>query len=33
MVFQPEERVLTALIEGLPYLLQRDVKKQLEQRP
>ena len=33
VVFQPEERVLTALIEGLPYLLQRDVKKQLEQRP
>ena len=31
VVFQPEERVLTALIDGLPYLVQRDAKKQMEQ--
>lgn len=33
VVFQPEERVLDALVDGLPYLLQREVKKQMEQTP
>lgn len=30
VVFQPDDRVLTALVDGLPYLLQREVRQKYD---